>query len=173
MSTIIVYTGLVKHVDDPRLTAFGLLGEVYTGLAAKLGRTLARSGLSEIEFETLLRLARSPGQGLRMSDLAAQTSLSTSGVTRVVDRLEREDLVRREACSTDRRASYAVLTDAGVSRLEAALPIHLEDIERWFTGLLTPEQLQQLMQTLQIIRDVVRPCATVGAERHEHRLTEA
>ncbi|WP_433248611.1 MarR family winged helix-turn-helix transcriptional regulator [Streptosporangium sp. CA-135522] len=151
-------------LDDSRLTAVGLLVEAYTGLAAKMHVSFSAVKLSDIDFETLIRLARSPGQRLRMSDLAAQTSLSTSGVTRVVDRLEREGLVARQACATDRRASYAAITEAGTDRLNAVLPQHLADIETWLTGLLTPEQLSAFLDTLRIIRDAVRPCATAGAE---------
>lgn len=124
---------------------------------------LSAAGLSEIDFETVIRLARSPQQRLRMSDLAAQTELSTSGVTRVVDRLEREGLVRREACASDRRASYAALTDAGRERLESVLPDHLRDIEESFTGLLGADELESFLKSLRKIRDVVRPCATAGA----------
>ncbi|MEV0234707.1 MarR family transcriptional regulator [Nonomuraea sp. NPDC050786] len=149
--------------DDPRLTAIGLLAEAHTGLMARLQPALSAARLSEVDFETVIRLARSPGQRLRMSDLAAQTELSTSGVTRVVDRLEREGLVARAACSSDRRASYAVLTDAGRKRLESVLPQHLKDIEEWFTGLLGEGELVAFLATLRKIRDVVRPCATAGA----------
>jgi Transcriptional regulators len=154
-------------LDDPRLTAAGLLNEVFSGVMARITPTLTEAGLSVIDFETLMRLARTPGQRLRMSDLAAQTNLSTSGVTRVVDRLERDGLVAREACAADRRASYAVITDAGLARLNAVLPQHLADIEAWFTGLLTPEQLDALLDALRTIRDVVRPCATAGLESTE------
>ncbi|MFS1304246.1 MarR family winged helix-turn-helix transcriptional regulator [Streptosporangium longisporum] len=150
--------------DDSRLTAMGLLSEVHSGIAAKTSALFATAGLSVIDFETLIRLARSPRQRLRMSDLAAQTSLSTSGVTRVVDRLEREGLVARQACTTDRRTSYAVITEAGTDRLGGVLPQHLADVETWFTGLLSPEQLDAFLDTLRILRDAVRPCATAGAE---------
>ncbi|MCG5219730.1 MarR family transcriptional regulator [Streptosporangium sp. KLBMP 9127] len=152
----------VLPFDDPRLTAIGLLTEVHTGLMTKMSPAIAATGLSDVDFETLIRIARSPHRRLRMTDLAGQTSLSTSGVTRVVDRLERDGLVKREACPTDRRASYAVLTDAGAEKLERLLPAHLADIEKWFTGLLTPGQLDGLLSALRIIRDVVRPCATAG-----------
>ncbi|MBA2891637.1 MarR family winged helix-turn-helix transcriptional regulator [Nonomuraea soli] len=154
----------MNHIDDPRLTAMGLLSEVHAGLMDRLAPALAGSGLSDVDFETVLRLSRSPGQSLRMSDLAGQTGLSTSGVTRVVDRLEREGLVRRQPCATDRRASYATLTDKGVERLEKVIPQHLEDIEECFTGLLSEQQLETFLGTLRVIRDVVRPCATAGAE---------
>ncbi|MEV4456976.1 MarR family transcriptional regulator [Microbispora sp. NPDC049633] len=148
--------------DDPRLTAMGLFAEVFAGLSSKTSPTLAAAGLSEVDFETLIRLARSPERRLRMSDLAAQTSLSTSGITRVVDRLERDGLVERHACASDRRASYAVLSTAGAERLRMVLPQHVEDIETWFTGLLTDNQLADFLEALRVIRDVVRPCATAG-----------
>ncbi|WP_214319398.1 MarR family winged helix-turn-helix transcriptional regulator [Nonomuraea sediminis] len=157
--------------DDRRLTAMGLLSEVNAGLAARMSPVFSAAGLSEIDFETLIRLARSPRQSLRMTDLSAQTGLSTSGVTRVVDRLEREGLVARIACATDRRASYATLTDEGRSRLEKVLPLHLEDIDECFTGLLGEEELEAFLATLRKIRDVVRPCATAGAETPGRTLT--
>ncbi len=153
----------MNPIDDPRLTAMGLLAEVHAGLVARMQPVLSTAGLSEIDFETLLRLGRSPGERLRMTDLAAQTGLSTSGVTRVVDRLERDGLVTRVACTADRRASYAALTDAGRERLTAVLPLHLADIQRCFTGLLADEQLEAFLEALRTIRDVVRPCATAGA----------
>nr|WP_262840604.1 MarR family winged helix-turn-helix transcriptional regulator [Sphaerisporangium corydalis] len=149
--------------DDPSLTAMGLISEVHAGLVTKMRPAFAAAGLAEIDFETLIRLARSPARRLRMSDLAAQTSLSTSGVTRVVDRLERDGLVERVACASDRRASYATLTDAGLARLETVVPQHVKDIETWFISLLTPEQLKEFLATLRVIRDIVRPCATAGA----------
>jgi DNA-binding MarR family transcriptional regulator len=98
-----------------------------------------------------------------MTDLAGQTSLSTSGVTRVVDRMDREGLIRREACASDRRSSYAVLTEAGLQRLDEVLPGHLDLMQQWFIGQLSPAQLDQLMQSLRTIRDAVNPCATAGS----------
>ena len=149
--------------DDPRITAIGLLAEAHNGLMAKLAPQMAEHGLSEIEFEVLIRLARSPQGRLRMTDVANQTSLTTSGITRVVDRLERDGLVRRSACPTDRRSSYAVLTGSGAERLTRVLPGHLELIERWFTGLLIPGQLDALLDGVRAVRDAVRPGAEAGA----------
>ncbi|HEX6500989.1 MAG TPA: MarR family transcriptional regulator [Micromonosporaceae bacterium] len=149
--------------DDPRITAVGLFAEAYGGLVARFTAQIAEHKLSIVEFEVLLRLARSPESRLRMTDLAAQTSLTTSGITRVVDRLERDGLVRRDACPTDRRISYAVVTEAGRARLDAVLPGHLEVIDRWLTGLLSKEQLEALLSALRVVRDAVRPWATAGA----------
>jgi MarR family transcriptional regulator, 2-MHQ and catechol-resistance regulon repressor len=148
--------------DDPRLTAVGLLAETFAGLHAKLAPTFAAHGIAPLEFEVLLRLARSPGQRLRMTDLAAQAGMSTSGVTRIVDRLERSGTVERQTCPSDRRGSFAVLTGEGARRLAAVLPDHLADIDRWFTSALSPGQLAGLLDALHTLRNSVRPGATAG-----------
>ena len=159
------YAGRVSYdLDDPRLTAVGLFAEAYTGLTSRFAAQFEQHRLSAVEFEVLMRLSRSPGHRLRMTDLAGQTSLSTSGVTRVVDRMDRDGLVRREACASDRRSSYAVVTDAGLARLQEVLPGHLELVQQWFVGQLTPAQLDQTLDALRIIRDAVNPCATAGSE---------
>ncbi|MFI0447307.1 MarR family winged helix-turn-helix transcriptional regulator [Actinomadura sp. 6N118] len=145
--------------DDPRLTTMGLLFEAHEGLVGKLEPVWQKSGLSGLDLNAMMRLSRSPEQRLRMSDLAAQTALSTSGITRLVDRLQRAGLVRRESFPGDRRATYAVLTPDGAERLEQVLPDYLATIERWFTGLLTPEQLDGLLTGLRVIRDAVHPDA--------------
>lgn len=152
------------NLDDPRLTAMGLFAEAYVGLTGRLGSHLEQHRLSIVEFEVLMRLARSPGGRLRMTDLAAQTSLSTSGVTRVVDRMERDELVRRQACPSDRRSSYAVITAAGLTRLDETVPGQLELVERWVFGQLEPAQLDTMLQALRTIRDAVHPCATAGSD---------
>jgi DNA-binding MarR family transcriptional regulator len=148
--------------DDRRVTAMGLLAEAFGGLTSRAAEQLAEHGVSIVEFEVLIRLARSPQGRLRMTDLAAQTQLTTSGITRVVDRLERTGLVCREACPTDRRSSYAVITPTGQSRMREILPGHIELIERWFTGLLTTEALDQFLESLRLVRDAVRPNAISG-----------
>jgi MarR family transcriptional regulator, 2-MHQ and catechol-resistance regulon repressor len=151
-------------LHDPRLTAFGLFAEAFTGLTTRFAAHFEEHRLSAVEFEVLMRLARSPGHRLRMTDLAGQTSLSTSGVTRVVDRMDRDGLVRREACPSDRRSSYAVVTDAGRRRLDEVLPGHLELLQEWFVGVLPAAQLDQMLDSLRTIRDAVNPCATAGSE---------
>jgi MarR family 2-MHQ and catechol resistance regulon transcriptional repressor len=150
-------------LDDPRFTAVGLFTEAFTGLTNRFAAQFEEHRLSAVEFEVLMRLARSPGHRLRMTDLAGQTSLSTSGVTRVVDRMDRDGLVRREACPSDRRSSYAVITTAGRLRLDEVLPGHLALVQQWFIGQLAPEQLDGMLGSLRTIRDAVNPCATAGS----------
>jgi DNA-binding MarR family transcriptional regulator len=155
--------GVATDFDDPRFTAIGLFAEAFTGLSSRFAAQFEQHRVSPVEFEVLMRLARSPQHRLRMTDLAGQTSLSTSGVTRVVDRMDRGGLIRREACSSDRRSSFAVITEAGLARLEEILPGHLELVQRWFIGQLTPVQLEQTLASLRTIRDAVNPCATAGS----------
>ena len=151
------------YLDDPRLTAVGLLAEAYTGLMSRLAAQFEEHRLSQVEFEVLMRLARSPGNHLRMTDLAGQTTLSTSGVTRVVDRMERTGLVRREACPSDRRSSYAVITEDGMQRLAEVLPGHLELVQKWYVGVLPEARLADLLDSLRAIRDAVNPNAAAGS----------
>ncbi|MEH1164829.1 MarR family transcriptional regulator [Micromonospora sp. CPCC 205539] len=158
--------------DDPRITAVGLLVEAHAGLQARFAAQLDEQGLTAVEFEVLTRLARSPGNQLRMTDLAAQTSLSTSGVTRVVDRMERDGLLTRRACPTDRRSSYAVVTTAGMQRLDETLPGHLRIIEQWFTGQLEPAALAALLDGLRRVRDAAHPGATAGSTDECHEATD-
>ncbi|MFC8386828.1 MarR family winged helix-turn-helix transcriptional regulator [Nocardia sp. NPDC056952] len=151
--------------DDPRFTISGLLFEAHSGLIAKLEPTWKAHGLSGLDLNALLRLSRSPNRRLRMSDLATQTELSTSGVTRVVDRLAAAGLIERQLDPTDRRSAYAALTDAGIRRLEQVLPDYLAALEQWLTGLLTPTQLDGLITGLRVIRDATNPAATAVSDQ--------
>ncbi|MEX2292307.1 MAG: MarR family winged helix-turn-helix transcriptional regulator [Acidimicrobiales bacterium] len=154
-------TDVNELAEHPNLTAVGLLVEVHAGLAASLGPSLeADHGLPGQRFEVLLRLVRSPGERLRMTDLAAQTTLSASGLTRVVDRLVDEGLVERAACPSDRRGAYAVLTAAGRTRVLTAVPDHLEQITSILAQALSPHEIETLSALLRRLRDVVHPDAT-------------
>lgn len=151
-------------INDERLTLIGLLVEAHAGLTTTLERRLeADSGLSGQWFEVLLRLARSPEHRLRMSDLAAQVTLTPSGLTRAVDRLEAEGLVKRESCASDRRGSNAVLTSKGLKRLEAAVPKHLDHLDELVVNILSAKERAALEAALRKVRDALRPESTAGA----------
>jgi MarR family transcriptional regulator, 2-MHQ and catechol-resistance regulon repressor len=150
--------------DDPRITAFGMLAETFLGLGDKLEQQLAEFDMKPLEFEVILRLGRSPHSSLRMTDLAAQAHITTSGVTRIIDRLEHDGLVRRVPCESDRRGSFAQLTTAGEKRLDSILPGHVDLIERWFTSRLSDGDLTSLLASLRQVRDAVNPHATAGIE---------
>lgn len=133
--------------EDERITTFGLLLESYDALRARLGGVSVPDGW----FEVLLRLARSGGR-LRMAELASQVRLSTSGLTRLVDRIEEAGMVRREACPDDRRGAFAVLTPDGERVLRADLPAHIEAIQRFIVEPMG-EDMPQLESVLRRLRD--------------------
>jgi len=151
-------------LDDPDITAVGLLLEAHAGLTRELERRLDRDcGLSVQWFEVLLRLARSPEGRLRMSDLAAQATLTASGLTRAIDRLEESGLVVRQACPSDRRVSYAVLTPKGRRRIEAAAPVQLGHIQELLGSVLDRAELDALAGLLRKVRDALNPGAAAAS----------
>jgi DNA-binding MarR family transcriptional regulator len=104
---------------------------------------------------------------LRMSDLAAQTTLTSSGITRVVDRLVERGLATRRSCATDRRTTYAVITDAGRSLLDEVLPGQLELIDAWLVAPLRTagdQVVAEFEAALRAVRDHAAPCAVAGAD---------
>ena len=101
-------------------------------------------GLTLSSYEVLLFLAWSPDRRMRMGDLAGRVLITLSGVTRLIGRLEREGLVRRERSPEDGRGSYAVLTEAGLLRLREAHPTHLAGVRRLFLGHFNDEELKTL-----------------------------
>ncbi|MET0421349.1 MAG: MarR family transcriptional regulator [Acidimicrobiia bacterium] len=155
-------------LDDPRLTTAGLFFEASAGLQKALERRLNdECGLSVQWFEVLVRLARSPDQRLRMCDLASQVAMSPSGLTRAIDRLEAEGLVAREHCPTDRRVAWAQLTPAGLARIEAAVPIHLQHLDDHLFSALDHDDVAALDLSLRRLRDQVNPGATrVSTDTH-------
>lgn len=142
---------------DDRLTAAGLVVETSAGIREVIEAELEELGVSGSAFEILLRLARSPGHRLRMSELAAQSTLTNSGLTRLVDRLQAARLVAREPCPTDRRGFFAVITPAGLERVVQILPSHLVTVDRVLTSVLEPEELAVFLGALRKVRAVVRP----------------
>ncbi len=99
-------------------------------------------------YDVLVQLAEAPGRALRMSELADSVLLSRSGVTRLVDRLERERLVQRRAVPSDARGTLAVLTDAGYARLSRAWITHLRGVREHVVDRFTDDELIALTALL-------------------------
>lgn len=86
--------------------------------------------MSLSEYTTLMHLSEAPDGSMRMSELAEAASLSLSGMTHVVTRLQAQGLVRRSRSERDGRGWNAVLTDAGLARLHDACPTNLTSVRR-------------------------------------------
>lgn len=138
----------------------GLLFESATGLRRLAGPRFEQAhDLPHQSFDVLVRLARSPGQRLRMSDLAAQCALTPSGLTRAVDRLSEAGLVARDSCAEDKRGSFASLTPLGRERMDRALCYHATMLEEILDGALAREEQELLMELLARLRDRLNPAA--------------
>jgi len=100
------------------------------------------------DYDVLIQLYFAEGHAMRRVDIARQVLLTASGITRLLDGLERCGLVAKQACASDARVSYAVLTEAGLRKVEAARDTHLADVDELFGSQFAPEERQQLAELL-------------------------
>lgn len=143
----------MSSCDDWRIRTFGLLLEAHARLTRVLDAELRESdGITLQTFEVLLRIARSEGGHLTMSELAEGLALTTGGVTRLADRLEGDGVVRRVACPGDRRVVRLSLTPEGESVLTTALEHHLDSLELHLASQIDPEDLPALDRALDRLR---------------------
>jgi MarR family 2-MHQ and catechol resistance regulon transcriptional repressor len=140
-------------LDDPLISTFGRLLEVYSRLEHDLGRDLeTRTGLPLTWFEVLLRLSRSPGGQLTMGALSSQLALTSGGMTRLVDRVSAAGYVERRPCPSDRRVQFAAITGAGRHMLQEAAEVHAASLRRAFAPLQAHE-----LASLDALLDRIRP----------------
>jgi DNA-binding MarR family transcriptional regulator len=115
------------------------------GLTDAMARQLQRdAGMPHAYYEILVALSEAPDRTLRMSELAGIRGSSRSRLSHAIARLEETGWVRRRGCPTDKRGSYAILTDKGFNALEAAAPGHVTEVREKLFDQLTPEQIEQL-----------------------------
>jgi DNA-binding MarR family transcriptional regulator len=131
--------------SDDELAAWQGMLTLYSRVMRDLDRDLLLSHqISVREFDVLITLFNAPEYRLRMSDLAQRVMLTPSGLTRLVDRLQRARLVERQAEPSDARGFRAVLTDLGAQRLDQARATHNAVIRAHLTDRLTPDELRNL-----------------------------
>ena len=124
-------TAQVKPLTPEEEAAWRALSRAVTVIPRLLGKDLLEAqGLNLTEYSVLLHLSEAPDRSLRMGDLANYAWITSGGLTRVVDRLSGQGLVERVRDESDGRGQMAVLTDAGVQRLERAWPTHLAGVRR-------------------------------------------
>ncbi|HEY9408738.1 MAG TPA: MarR family transcriptional regulator [Jiangellaceae bacterium] len=110
-----------------------------------------RHGLPLAWYDVLVRLLEADERRLRMTELADRVMLSPSGLTRLVDRMVDEGLVRREQAERDGRGFYAVLTDVGYERLREATGTHLRGVREYVISRFEPDELAQMSELLRRI----------------------
>jgi DNA-binding MarR family transcriptional regulator len=138
-----------EGLTTEELTVWRTLQRAQVHIARHLeSELLVAHDLPLASYDVLTQLAEEPARRLRMNDLAGRVLLSRSGLTRLIDRLQREGLVAREACASDARGLFAVLTDAGAARLAEARPTYLRGIRAKFLDLLGPGEIGLVREML-------------------------
>ena len=121
----------------------------HAALTRELGARLeAEHGLTMSDFDVLIQLYHAEEHAMRRIDIARQVLLTASGITRLLDGLERCGLVAKKACEGDARVTYAVLTEEGLRKIEAARESHNADIDELFGSRFAPNEGNQLAELL-------------------------
>ena len=137
----------VRELAPEELGAWRGLLRVHSALVKALdAELLAEHDLPLTSYEVLINLQAAPDRRRRMAELAEGVLLSRSGMTRLVDRLERDGLIERDACTEDGRGMFAVLTDKGEELLSRARRTHLDGVRERFLQHFGREELEQLAE---------------------------
>ena len=131
-------------------------------VSERIEEALAGAGLPPLSwYDVLFTVAGAPGQRLRMFEVAEGIVMSRSGLTRLVDRIERAGLLRRETCPSDRRGTQLALTEQGEALLRQAAPVYTAAIEEHFLRHLADPAA--VVTALQPVIDAVRVTAEAAA----------
>jgi DNA-binding MarR family transcriptional regulator len=132
-------------LDTEELAAWRGMLRAHSALTRALDADLAREhDMPLSSYEVLLFLNDSDDGRMRMSELADSVLLSRSGLTRLVDRLERQGLLKRERCESDARGLFAEITPEGRRAFAAARKTHLDGVRRLFLDRFSPDELRTL-----------------------------
>jgi DNA-binding MarR family transcriptional regulator len=152
----------LRPLDATELRAWRGLLRAHAVIVKRLDADLeAAHGLPLTSYEVLLHLDKAEGCKMRMCDVADSVVLSRSGLTRLIDRLERDGYVERVSCADDARGAYARLTDAGREKLRAASSTHLDGIRQHFLSHFESSELAVLAAAWERIAG---PCAGVSCD---------
>jgi DNA-binding MarR family transcriptional regulator len=132
-------------LNEEELAAWRGMLRAHAELTKELDAELAREhNLPLSSYEVLLYLADAPDGRMRMAELADSVLLSRSGLTRLVDRLEREGLLKRERCESDARGYFAEITPKGRRVFDAARRTHLDGVRARFLSRFTRDELRAM-----------------------------
>jgi DNA-binding MarR family transcriptional regulator len=135
--------------ETPEVQAWAKLLRAHAALTRRFSADLqAEHGLTLNDYEVLLHLAHAPDRRLRRVDLAGSVLLTASGITRLLEGLERAGYVDRAADENDARVTYAVLTADGLEKLRDAAPTHVGGIRELFGDRFTFDELGTLVDLL-------------------------
>ena len=135
--------------QTPEVQAWAKLLRAHAALTRRFSADLqATHGLTLNAYEVLLHLAHAPERRMRRVDLAGSVLLTASGITRLLEGLERAGYVDRAADENDARVTYAVLTNEGYEKLREAAPTHVGGIRELFGDRYSRDELETLAALL-------------------------
>lgn len=147
---------LSEQLSSTAVEAFIRLLQGHAAATKELSADLVRDhALTINDYEALLRLARADDRRLKRVELADSLLLTPSGVTRLLDGLERAGYVEKGSCDSDARITYAVLTDAGLDKLRAASGSHVAQVRAFFEQRFSEDELKALAQLLGRLQESV------------------
>ena len=137
-------------LDDRRNAIWRLLITANIKALRRVEERFSEAGLPSMDwYDVLLTLKQAPDQRVRLSDLAEKVLLSRSNLTHLLDRLEKAGLLQREQCPSDRRGTYAVLTEAGLAMQQQMWTVYAKGIVDYFSCHLDDDELKVIEQVLQ------------------------
>jgi len=140
---------LSEQLSSASIQAFVRLLQGHAAATRELSADLVREhGLTINDYEALLRLSRAEDRRLKRVELAESLLLTPSGVTRLLDGLERSGFVEKGSCDSDARITYAVLTDAGLDKLRDASSSHVAQVRAYFEQRFDENELATLADLL-------------------------
>src|SRR3954467_13962642 len=140
---------VTTRIADDHLNAWRGLLNAHARLTARIKAELAHAGLPQLAwYDVLWALQRAPGKALRMGELADAVTISRSGLTRLVDRIEADDLLERRPSAGDRRAIEVTITPAGSKLLRKMWPVYETVLRDQFESKLTNQEARALSRAL-------------------------
>lgn len=144
-------------IDEGRLAAWRAFLNAHAAVIDRIeGEMAAAAQLPLTSYDVLVALSEAPDKRLRPHELADRVVLRRSTLTRLLDRLEADELLVRERCATDRRGAVVVLTGAGTAALRRAWPVYARGIDAHFAALVSDEEAHVLASVLGRVSDAAR-----------------
>ncbi len=146
------YVDEMVQLDSAQNSLWKLFLTAHTRLVDRVEQNFKQAGLPPFEwYDVLIALKQAPDRRLRLSELAEELLVNRTNVTRLVDRLEKAELVRREVCKDDRRGAFAVLTEAGLEMQQQMWTVYAQSIAHYFGCHLTDKDTKVLTKALSAI----------------------
>lgn len=140
-------------VDNAHDAAWQALRGTYHLLTDRFEKELADAGLPGLAWYDVLLMMERTARPIRPKDMLCHVSVTKSGLTRLLDRMEKADLIERSHCPSDRRGTFLTITAAGHDTLEQMRPVRERVFNENFTGVLDPDEAEQVTMVLGKVRD--------------------